>query len=316
MQIVKIAESGLGLKKKSGILYELSKNKALFLMTLPAIIFVLINNYIPMLGLVMAFKDINFAKGILGSPWNGLENFRFLFQSPDAWIITRNTIGYNLIFIILGLTIPISFAIALNEVKSAVLSKFYQATMLFPYFLSFVVVSYLVFAIFCSNGFVNSLLASFGKETVSWYSEPKYWPFILIITNTWKVTGYGTVIYLAAIAGIDGGYYEAAVIDGANKWQQIRTITIPFLKPLMIVLTVMAIGKIFYSDFGLFFQVTRNTGLLYDATKTIDVYVYNAVSTEVSLGAAAGFYQSIVGLVLVIISNFILGKVSSENKIF
>jgi len=309
--------AGATRKKKSGLFRELRVNAPLFVMAAPAILFVLINNYIPMLGLSLAFKNISFSLGIFKSPWNGLKNFEFLFKSPDAWIMTRNTVGYNLIFIILGLLIPVAFAIALNELRSARASKLFQSAMLLPNFLSFVVVSYLVFALLSPQaGLVNHILMALGKDPVSWYEDSTWWPLILVLTHVWKNAGYGTVVYLAAIAGIDPSYYEAAVIDGAGKWQQLLKITLPNLKPLMTILTIMAIGRIFNSDFGLFYQVPLNSGLLSDATKTIDVYVFNAVKSEVGLGAAAGFYQSVVGFVLVVFSNWFISKVDPENKIF
>ena len=303
--------------KKNGFFHELRVNAPLFIMAAPAVIFVLINNYLPMFGLVLAFKDISFALGVFKSPWNGIKNFEFLFKSPDAWIMTRNTVGYNLVFIVLGILIPVTFAVMLNELLSIKKSKFFQSAMLLPNFLSFVVVSYLVFALLSpQSGLFNQILLAFGKEPLSWYEDPKWWPLILVVTNVWKNTGYGTVVYLAAIAGIDPSFYEAAVIDGATKLQQITKITLPNLKPLMTILGIMAIGRIFNSDFGLFYQVPLNSGLLSDATKTIDVYVFNAVKSEVGLGAAAGFYQSIVGFCMVMAANWVISKVDPENKIF
>ncbi len=317
MSLESSVQTRLKKPKKNGFLHELKINSPLFIMAAPAVLFVFINNYIPMFGLVLAFKDISFALGVFKSPWNGLKNFEFLFRSPDAWIMTRNTVGYNLIFIVLGLLIPVAFAIGLNELLSIRKSKFFQSAMLLPNFLSFVVVSYLVFALLSPQaGLFNQMLKSFGNQPISWYEDTKWWPLILVVTNVWKNTGYGTVVYLAAIAGIDPSFYEAAVIDGASKFQQIMRITLPNLKPLMTILTIMAIGRIFNSDFGLFYQVPLNSGLLSDVTKTIDVYVFNAVKSEVGLGAAAGFYQSIVGFCLVMAANLVISKIDPENKIF
>ena len=222
-------------------------NIPLYLMFLPGAIYLLINNYIPMAGLVIAFKQVNWNKGILKSPWVGFSNFEYLFKTKEAWNITRNTLGYNIVFIILGTVIAIAVAILLNEITSMVLKKTYQTVILLPYLISMVVVSYLVYAMLSSeNGFVNlSILRPLGKQEISWYTESKYWPAILIIIYIWKTFGYNCILYYATLVGIDRGYYEAAVIDGASRWQQIRHITLPELVPTIITLTLMSIGKIF-----------------------------------------------------------------------
>lgn len=273
-----------------------------------------------MFGIIIAFKNINYVDGILGSPWVGLDNFRFLFATSDAWIITRNTVLYNFVFIILNLVIAVSIAIALNELKNKLAAKFYQSIMFFPYFLSMVVVSYLVFAFLnVEYGFINKgIFALFGLDELNWYSEPKYWPFILPLINLWKGVGYGCVIYLAAIIGIDNEYYEAALIDGASKWKQILHITIPLIRPVIIITTILAIGGIFRSDFGLFYQTTLNSGALYPTTLVIDTYVYNALINMGNLGmsAAAGLYQSVVGFFLVLGSNWIVRKVDKDQAVF
>lgn len=298
---------------------ELFKNKELFLMLLPPFVFIFINNYLPMFGIVIAFKNFNYADGFLYSPWCGLKNFEFLFKSRNAWIITRNTIGYNLLFIVIGLIIAVTVAIILNELKNKYLAKFYQSVIFLPYFLSWVVVAYLVYSILSPNGFYNkSLVSLFNWMPIDWYTESKYWPFIIPIVNTWKTVGYGIVIYLAGITGIDTEYYEAAVLDGASKFQQIRYITIPFLVPLMIITTIIAIGNIFRADFGLFYQVPMQQGLLKPTTDVLDTYIYNALifSGDLGMSAAAGLYQSVVGFVLVLFANWGIGKISSEHKIF
>ena len=295
-------------------------NIPLYLMFLPGAIYLLINNYIPMAGLVIAFKQVNWNKGILKSPWVGFSNFEYLFKTKDAWNITRNTLGYNIIFIILGTVIAIAVAILLNEITSMVLKKTYQTVILLPYLISMVVVSYLVYAMLSSeNGFVNlSILRPLGKQEISWYTESKYWPAILIIIYIWKTFGYNCILYYATLVGIDRGYYEAAVIDGASRWQQIRHITLPELVPTIITLTLMSIGKIFYSDFGLFYQVPMDSGPLYDVTNTIDTYVYRGLirQNNVGMSSAAGFYQSIIGFVLVLLANYAVRRISKENALF
>ena len=295
-------------------------NIPLYLMFLPGAIYLLINNYIPMAGLVIALKQVNWNKGILKSPWVGFSNFEYLFKTKEAWNITRNTLGYNIVFIILGTVIAIAVAILLNEITSMVLKKTYQTVILLPYLISMVVVSYLVYAMLSSeNGFVNlSILRPLGKQEISWYTESKYWPAILIIIYIWKTFGYNCILYYATLVGIDRGYYEAAVIDGASRWQQIRHITLPELVPTIITLTLMSIGKIFYSDFGLFYQVPMDSGPLYDVTNTIDTYVYRGLirQNNVGMSSAAGFYQSVIGFVLVLLANYAVRRISKENALF
>ncbi len=299
---------------------RLKRNLPLYLMFLPGALYLLINNYIPMGGLIVAFKQYNVRNGLFGSKWIGLKNFKFLFATPDAFIITRNTILYNVAFIIINTVLGIVFAIFICDAISKKLKKVYQSAILFPYLMSAVILGYIVFA-FCSqsNGILNkSILPALGLNTVNWYSESKYWPFILIFTNTWKGVGYGCLIYISAINGIDQGLYEAASLDGATKWQQIKHITLPELVPTIITLTLMSIGRIFYSDFGLFYQVPRNSGAIYSATNVIDTYVYRGLMEQSNIGmsAAAGFYQSIVGFILVLAANLIVRKVSEENALF
>ncbi len=313
---------------KHGFLYELKKNKVLFIMMLPALAVILVNNYLPMAGVLIAFKNFkyfgrNFFENFFKSKWVGLENFEFFTATPDAFTITRNTLLYNLAFIIIGLVISVFFAIILNEIKGKYTSKFYQASMFLPYFMSWIVVSYLVFALLSEEqGFVNkSLLPMLGvspDSLPSWYGDPGKWPIILTLVNTWKFTGYNCVVYVAAIAGIDQEYYEAATVDGASRFYQIRKITIPLLTPLMIILTLLAVGRVFYSDFGLFFSVTRNVGSLFDTIGVIDTYVYNALRNlnDVGMASAAGLYQSLCGFILVLSSNLIVRKIDPDKALF
>lgn len=292
----------------------------LYLMFLPGAVYMIINNYIPMAGIVVAFKKYNVREGIWGSDWIGLKNFRFLFQTPDAWVITRNTILYNVAFITINTVVGIIFAIFICDALSKRLKKVYQSAILFPYLMSAVILGYIIFALFSqSTGLVNNtILPMLGKEAINWYSEPKYWPLILVLANLWKGVGYGCLIYISTINGIDPSLYEAAALDGASKWQQIRHITLPALIPTIITLTLMNVGRIFYADFGLFYQATRNSGMLFSHTNVIDTYVYRGLMEQANIGmsAAAGFYQSIIGFVLVITANWVVRKVSKENALF
>jgi len=296
------------------------KSLPLFLMMLPGLVYLIINNYLPMFGLVIAFKNIDFRKGILGSDWAGLENFRYLFATSDALLITRNTVLYNLLFIVLGLIISVSFAIFLNEIKNKFYLRLYQSLIMLPALISMVLVAYLVYSALSANsGFINmTILPMLGIEPVAWYAEPKYWPFILTLVHIWKGTGMSCIIYLATIVGISPEYFEAARLDGANKWQQIKNITLPFLKPVIIMLLILSMGRIFSSDFGLFYQVPMNSGQLYNTTTTIDVYVFKGLIQlgDIGMSSAAGFYQSIVGFFMVIVSNAIIRKVERESSLF
>lgn len=288
-------------------------------MLLPGFLYILINNYIPMAGIIIAFKNLDFRKGILKSDWAGFSNFEFLFKSPDAFLITRNTILYNFVFIITTLVISVLVAILLSEIRSRKCVKIYQTIILLPFMISYVIVSYLAYA-FLSNetGFLNGILTALGLDTVSWYTEPKYWPVILIFINVWKGLGYSAIIYLASILGIDQELYEAAAIDGTGKLKQIRYITLPLIKPTIITMLLLQIGRIFYSDFGLFYQVPLNSGALMDVTNTIDTYVFRGLMTlgDISMSSAAGVYQSIVGFILVMLANWFTRKYSSENALF
>jgi len=292
----------------------------LYLLMIPGFAYLLINNYLPMFGMFIAFKNINFTKGIFGSEWVGFQNFKYLFQTSDAYIITRNTILYNAAFIILGTIFAIAFAILLNEIKKKVLSRFYQSVIVLPHLISFVVVGYLAYAgLSLETGFMNkTILPLFGMEPISWYTEPQYWPIILTLVHLWKSIGFNCIIFLASIISIDTEYYEAATLDGASKWAQIRSITIPLITPVIVMLTLLGIGRIFYSDFGLFYQVPMNAGFISDTTSVIDTYVYKGlmVSGDMGMASAAGVYQSIVGFILVLGANLIVRKVSKENALF
>lgn len=291
----------------------------LYIMALPGLAYLFINNYMPLPGLILAFKNFNARKGIYGSDWAGFSNFKYLFQTKDAFIITRNTLLYNLTFIVINTIAAIAVAIILAELTGRI-KKLYQSAILLPFLISAVIVSYLVFAFLSTeNGFINnSILKPLGIDGISWYTEKKYWPFILVLVNLWKTVGYSCIIYLATIIGFDRAYYEAAIIDGANKRQQITQITLPLLKPTIIMLTLLSIGRIFYSDFGLFYQVPQNSGALYSVTNTIDTYVYRGLLElgDIPMTSAAGLYQSLVGFILVLSANLIVSKLDPDNALF
>lgn len=290
-----------------------------YLVMIPGLVYLFINNYMPLPGLVVAFKQYNAGKGIYKSPWVGFKNFQYLFATNDALLITRNTILYNVAFIAINLVCSVAVAIILSELTGRI-KNVYQSVILLPHLISSVIIGYLVFAFFSvENGFVNNnILALFGKEGVSWYSEPKYWPFIIVFVNTWKSIGFNCIIYLSTLLGFDRAFYESAEIDGATKWQQIRYITLPLLKPTAIMMTLMAVGRIFYSDFGLFYQVPMNQGALYATTQTIDTYVYRGLLQlgNISMSAAAGVYQSIIGFVLILAANLLVKKLDRDSALW
>ena len=290
-----------------------------YLVMIPGLVYLFINNYMPLPGLVVAFKQYNAGKGIYKSPWVGFKNFQYLFATNDALLITRNTILYNVAFIAINLVCSIAVAIILSELTGKI-KNVYQSVILLPHLISSVIIGFLVFAFFSvENGFVNNnILALFGKEGVSWYSEPKYWPFIIVFVNTWKSIGFNCIIYLSTLLGFDRAFYESAEIDGATKWQQIRFITLPLLKPTAIMMTLMAVGRIFYSDFGLFYQVPMNQGALYATTQTIDTYVYRGLLQlgNISMSAAAGVYQSIIGFVLILAANLLVKKLDRDSALW
>ncbi len=292
----------------------------LYIMMIPGLTYIIINNYIPLTGLQLAFKKFKYVQGIWGSAWNGVKNFTYLFKTGDAWTIIRNTLGYNLVFIILGTIFAIFVAIMLNEIQRKKVQQVYQTVILIPYLISYVIVSYIAYAALGeSNGMINNaILIPLGMEPAKFYTDPKYWPVILTMVQVWKTFGYSSIIYFATIIGIDKAYYEAAVVDGAGTWKQITSITLPLIKPVIITLTLLSMGRIFYSDFGLFYQVPMNTGLLYDATSTIDTYVYRGLleTNDVGRASAAGFIQSVLGFLLVLGTNYAVRAIEKEQALF
>lgn len=298
---------------------QIKKSRTFLLMAAPGLLLLLVFNYLPMPGIIIAFKNFKTNKGILGSDWVGLRNFEFLFGSDTAWRITANTLLLNSLFIATGIATSLAIALLLNEVRVRGLARFYQSSVFFPYFVSWVIVGYFGFALLNSdNGLINSALEHFGLEGVAWYREPEYWPFILTVTNLWKTAGYWSIIYLAAMYGIGQEYYEAAMIDGASRWQQVRYITLPMLLPLIITNFLLSVGRIFFADFGLFYYVTRDSSMLYRSTDVIDTYVFRALRQvgDYGMAAAAGLYQSIVGFVLVVLANWTVKRIDPEKSLF
>ena len=311
-------------KKKTGFLHDLWTYRALILMALPGFIWFIFFFYVPVLANVVAFKDFRispngFVDSLINSEWVGFDNFKFLFASKDAWLITRNTILYNVVFLALNLFFAIAFAIVMSELRNKRLVKVYHTMSLLPYFLSWVVISYFVYAFLSPDkGIINQWLVSGGHDPISWYTDPTWWPLIFVLLNVWKSLGYNSIIYYASVMGIDPTYYEAAMIDGANKWQQIKNVTIPQIVPMMSVLLIMNIGGIFRADFGMFYNIPRNSGALYQVTAVLDTYIYNGLTATGDLGmtAAAGLYQSAVGAALLLVSNLVIRRLEPDSALF
>ncbi|NLI20756.1 MAG: sugar ABC transporter permease [Clostridiales bacterium] len=299
---------------------HLARTGPLLLIATPGILYLLINNYLPMFGVFLAFKNYNYFKGIFGSDWCGLDNFRFLFRTRDAWIMTRNTLLYNTAFIVIGTAAAIFLAVLIYELGEKRRAKVFQSALMLPNLFSWVVIGFIVYAYLnADTGFLNNTVyRALGLTPVSWYSTPGPWPVFLVLVYLWKYAGYFSVVYIASIAGIDKSVYEAAQLDGASKLQQILKVTLPLLKPTVIMLTLMSVGRIFFSDFGLFYQVPQNAGRLFDVTQTIDTYVYRGLMeiNDVGMSASAALYQSAVGFLLVMGANALVRRVDHENALF
>ena len=308
----------LKVKKKGMSRRRMKRYIPLYLMILPGLIYLIINNYMPMAGLALAFKKVNYSIGLFQSPWCGLDNFKFLFSTNDAFIFFRNTILYNLGFIFLGNALGVFVAICLDSIYNKFFKKFSQVIILIPYLLSTVIISYIVFAFLSgNNGFMNlTILPMLGIDPVSWYNESQYWPYILMLVYLWMTFGYSSILYYSTLIGIDKSYYEAAAVDGAGVWAQIRHITLPALKPTIITLVLLAIGRICYSDFGLFYQIPMNSGLLYSTTQTIDVYRALLELNDIGRSTAGGFLQSILGFICVFTANTVVTKVDKDSSLF
>ncbi|MGN7359832.1 ABC transporter permease [Paenibacillus sp. SAF-054] len=291
----------------------------LTILALPTTVWYILFCFLPMFGIIIAFKNFKISGGflsnVINSPWAGFKNFEFLFKSNDAWIIIRNTIGYNIVFIILGIVIPVALALMIGMIHNRRAGKVYQTMMFLPYFLSWVVVSAVGWAFLSfDKGIVNQMLVNMGGEPINWYMEPTYWPYFLIFMNIWKGLGYGMVVYLATITGIDKTYYEAAVIDGASIWQQTRFITLPLMKMVIIMMFILSVGRIFYTDFGLFFQVPRDSNSLFNVATTIDVLVYKQLkSATVGMASAAAFVQSVLGCLMILFANWVVRRIDPDS---
>lgn len=282
--------------------------------------------YVPFFGIVFAFKNYKYKPGtsflyslFVHSKWVGFDNFEFLFRSPNLRTIFTNTLGYNIIFIIIGVTVPVALAILISQLYSRKLAKVCQTAMFLPHFLSWVVVSYFVYAFLSTDkGLLNSLRATMGSDPILWYQQPKYWPFLLVFINTWKTIGYSMVVYMASIAGIDQTLYESAVIDGATKWQQIRFVTLPLLRPVISIMFIMNVGHIFNTDFGLFYHVPRDSNSLISVTQTLDVYVYKALmqSSNYNYSSATGLMQSVFGCITLLVANAVVKKIDPNSGLF
>ena len=297
----------------------------LTLLALPSMVWYVLFCFLPMFGIIIAFKTYrvqagkSFVYSLLASPNAGFKNFEFILKANKLAVLLRNTLLYNIVFIVLGIVIPVALAIMINELHSRWKSKTYQTMMFFPFFMSWVIVSYIVYVFLnADNGILNRMITARGGEAINWYAEPKYWPLILILTSLWKSSGYGMIVYLAQITGIDKSFYEAAAIDGANKFQQIRYITLPALRPIIMVMFILSVGKIFYTDFGLFYQVTQQIpGSLADTVSTLDTYVYQALRTGAPIGmiSAVTAMQSVACCITILLANWLIKKIEPENSL-
>ena len=300
----------------NGFFRNIWKNRAHVVLALPAFLVLFFIMYVPMAGLVMAFKNFDYTKGIFGSPWCGLDNFKFLLASKSTFIsITTNTVLYYLLFTAVGTLLNVVLAIAIDQLVFKRAAKTMQTLMIIPVFISYAAVQFIVYAFISSDtGLINNVLGT----RIRFYNTAKLWPWILLVVKVWKDTGYGSVLYMSVLSGIDTSLYEAAQIDGANKWQQILHITLPSLIPMITVMLLLSVGNVMRSDTGLFYQVTRNSGILYPTTQVIDSYVLNQIFKNSNFGftAATSFFQSVVGLLLMLFANFTVSKIAPENALF
>ena len=305
--------------KSNGFLAEFKKNKPLFVMILPAVVLTVVMAYLPMSGLILAFKNYRFDLGVFGSDWNGIENFRYLFESGTGWLITKNTIVYNLVNLITSQLLAILIAIFISEINKKFFKKISQSLIFLPYFISWVIVGTFVFAIFnYETGLLNSIIKALGGDPVNVYEMPGIWPVIIACFNSWKWCGYNSVIYIAAIVGVDAEIYEAASVDGANIFQRIRNITLPSIRATIITMLLLNVGRILRGDFEMFYQIVGQNGQLFNATDVIDTYVFRSLLQNSNLGmsAAASLYQSVLCFVIIIIVNKIVKKVDESNALF
>lgn len=305
--------------RKPGFFHEIIKNKVLYIMFLPVALYYIAFAYIPMAGIVVAFKDFNYRQGIFFSPWNGVDNFRYFFVSGKAWQVTVNTVIYNVLFLALYTIFSIAVAVMISELSGKLFKKISQSFMFLPYFISWVVVAAFMYNFFNYDyGLINNFLRSMGNDPINIYSDPKYWFAILPVLYLWKWVGFGSVLYLSAISGIDQECYEAATIDGANMFQKIFKITLPLLRPTVIILLLLGVGRILRGEFDMFYNLIGNNGLLMDSTDIIDTLVFRSLmgTQDFGMASAAGFYQSVLCFVIIMIVNTIVRKVDSESALF
>lgn len=307
--------------KRNGVIRELVRNRQLLLMFLPVATLLFLFNYLPLSGLIIPFKNFDFSKGIWGSDWMHplLNNFDYILSSDAAYRAVRNTILLNALFIGVGLVFEVGFALMLNELRNKYFKRITQSLTFLPFFISWIVVGVFTYNLLnFENGALNRVLEWFGLQSVDFYSKASWWPLILTIAVRWKVTGYGTIVYLAALTSVDNSYYEAASIDGATRWQQMRYISIPMLKPTIMILTLLAIGRIMNADFGMFYAMVGDASLLFPTTDVIDTLVYRSLrkSGDIGMASAAGFLQSVVAFVLILVSNYAARKVDRDSAIF
>lgn len=293
---------------------------ALYVMALPGVLFLLVFCYTPMAGLVMAFQDYHNQAGIWGSPFIGLNNFKFLFSTTDAFIITRNTVLYNLVFIVFNMALAVTLALILSALRTRKTAKVIQTLYMLPYFLSYAVINIVVYAfLYRDHGFVNKIMGAMNlPDKTNWYFAAGLWPPLLVFVNAWKNAGYQAVLYLAVISGISQDFYEAAALDGASKIRQAWHITVPHLRFIVGISLIMSMGSIFRGDFGLFYTVPRNTGMIYSVTDVIDTYIYRGLTylNNVGMSTAAGLYQSVVGFILVLIVNAVVNRIDPDSAMF
>lgn len=311
-------------KKKKSFWQKLKDNRVYLLLVAPGTLFLIIFFYIPVLANVVAFQnfqysDQGFIYSLLHSPWVGFKNFEFFFKSADFWIVLRNTLGYNLAFLFLNFFFAIFFGIVMSQLRNRKLLKVYQTSMLFPYFLSWAVLAFFIYAFLSPDkGIVNHIIQSMGGKPIDFYNTPSIWPGLLIFLGVWKGIGYNSILYFATAMGINPEYYDAAMIDGANKWEQIKNVTLPAILPVATLMLILNIGGIFRSDFGLFYLIPRNSGTLINASQTFDTYIYRALTTtnDIGMSTAAGLLQSVVGMLLIIITNMIVRKKQPDAALF
>lgn len=310
--------------KKKGFIQKVIDNRIYLLLVAPGTLFLIVFFYIPVIANMVAFQDFQYSEegflySLFHSSWVGIQNFKFFFQSSDFWIVVRNTVGYGLTFLALNFFFAISLGIIMSQLRNRKLLKVYQTSMLFPYFLSWAVLAYFVYAFLSPDkGIINHWITAMGGQAIDFYNAPSVWPGILIFLGVWKSLGYNSILYFATAMGINPEYYDAAMIDGANKWQQIKNVTLPHILPVATLMFILNIGGIFRSDFGLFYIIPRASGTLISTTQTFDTYIYRALTmnNDIGMSTASGLLQAFVGFLLVITTNLIVRKKQPDAALF